>query len=107
MRYIVIVLMLLYISCTERSILESTNIINDNNIDSMIEESKEHLVDANKKIEESDSLVTDKIEKTAKKIDDLELEVKQLKKENYELKSKLDILDDDGQPFTLRTISDD
>ncbi len=106
MRYVVILFMLLLIGCAEQTSQEPTNTNEYAKVDSIIGESQHHLTIADRKIKESDSLVTEKIEKTAKKIDNLEAEVKQLKQENNELKTKLDGMDDDGKPFTLRTISD-
>ena len=104
MKYVVVLFLLLSTSCAEQT---PTNTNEYAKLDSIIGESKQHLTVADNKIKESDSLVTEKIEKTAEKINKLETEVKQLKKENNELKSQLTTLDDDGQPFTIRTISDD
>lgn len=53
----------------------------------------------------TDSAVTDKVDHTVKKITKMEGEIKQLKQENNELKSKLNDANDDGKPFNIRTIS--
>jgi peptidoglycan hydrolase CwlO-like protein len=106
MRYVVVFFMILLNGCVENAQQEPANTNEYAKVDSIIGESQQHLTIADRKIKESDSLVTEKIEKTAEKIHNLESEVKQLKQENNDLKTKLNIMDDDGEPFTLRTISD-
>ena len=55
---------------------------------------------------QSDSVVSNKVEKTVKKITNLETQVTQLKKENNELKEKLDdATNDNGKPFKLVPVS--
>jgi chaperonin cofactor prefoldin len=55
---------------------------------------------------QSDSVVSNKVENTVKKITNLETQVTQLKKENNELKEKLDdAINDNGKPFKLVPVS--
>lgn len=105
MRYVVALAALLFMGCND----SQTDAVNSNEyaaIDSLIGKSEQSLSvvgGANKK---SDSLVTGKIEKTVKKIKKMETEIKELKAENNELKDKLDASDDSGEPYIIRTISD-
>lgn len=77
----------------------------DIKVDSLIALSKKNTDSASIQLTKSDSTVTEKIDKTVKKIQHLETEVKQLKAENNELKNKLDDANDGGKPFRIRTIS--
>jgi peptidoglycan hydrolase CwlO-like protein len=105
MKYILIVATLLLIGCTN-SQTTKTNTNEYGQIDSLIGKSQQNLTIASGANQKSDSLVTGKIEKTAKKITKLENEVKQLKAENNELKEKLDDANDDGSNYRIRAISD-
>ena len=96
---------LLFIGC-DNSKTEEIKTNDYATIDSLIGKSEQNLSvvgGANKK---SDSLVTGKVEKTVKKIKKMENEIKELKQENNELKNQLDDNNDAGEPFIIRTISD-
>lgn len=106
MKYIITLTLLLFIGCTNSKTKE-TNINEYEKLDSIIAKSEQNLQIASGANKKSDSLVTGKIEKTVQKIEKLETEVKQLKAENNELKAILyDIDNDRGQPYIIRTISD-
>ncbi len=106
MRYATLLLALFIVGCADSKI-EQTNDNEYEKFDSIIAKSEQNLQIASGANKKSDSLVTGKIEKTAHKIQKLETEVKQLKKENNELKAILyDIDNDRGQPYIIRTISD-
>jgi septal ring factor EnvC (AmiA/AmiB activator) len=95
---------LLIISCHHSE--DTTNSIKDTSeLDSIISKSNETFTNVSQANEKSDSLVIGKIDNTVKKIDHLETQVKELKKENNELKAKLDDIDDAGQPYSIRSIS--
>jgi peptidoglycan hydrolase CwlO-like protein len=105
MKYIIALIVLLFIGCKSNT-EQTLNTENYESIDSIIGKSEQNLsivVGANKK---SDSLVTGKVEKTVKKIKKMENEIKELKAENNELKEKLNDLDDDGNTYRVRAISD-
>lgn len=105
MKYVVALAALLFMGCSDSQI-EETNTNEYATIDSLIGKSEQSLSivgGANKK---SDSIVTGKVEKTVKKIKKMETEIKELKAENNELKDKLDASNDDGEPYIIRTISD-
>lgn len=75
-------------------------------LDTIIQKVHKNVTIANETNKTSDSLVSDKVDKTVKKISNLEAEVKQLKKEKDELEKEIDDFDNDGKPFNLRSISD-
>jgi predicted RNase H-like nuclease (RuvC/YqgF family) len=106
MRIIYILTVLLLIGCnsnnTETLQIEKYN----EQIDSIINQSQENITHASGASRKSDSTITGKIEKTVKKIQKLETEIKELKAENNELKNKLDNLDDAGNTYHIRAISD-
>ena len=84
---------------------DSTHI--DAAIDSILTNNSKNFELTNQINKQSDSMVTNKVEKTAEKITNLETQVTKLKKENNELKEKLDDADDAGKPFRIRSISND
>jgi hypothetical protein len=62
--------------------------------DSILQKSKESLIEVSKISVKSDSVITVKVDKTVNKIQTLNHEVKVLKKENRELRSRLNTGDD-------------
>ena len=75
-------------------------------LDTIIMKSQKNFELTNQLNKQSDSMVTNKVEKTAEKITNLETQVTELKKENNELKEKLnDATDDNGKPFKLEPVS--
>lgn len=74
-------------------------------VDSVLEQSKKSFISADSISKQSDQFIGEKVTKTAKQISILKEEVKTLKAENNELKTKLDSLDDAGKPFSLLPIS--
>jgi hypothetical protein len=64
--------------------------------DSLLQKSKDRMVEVSKIAGKSDSVITVKVDKTVNKIQNLNHEVKVLKKENRELRSRLGN-DDDGR----------
>lgn len=73
--------------------------------DSILKKSQLNAVTLNETSTKSDTSISSKVDKTVKKIAKMEGEIKQLKQENNELKTKLDDANDDGEPFNIRTIS--
>lgn len=63
-------------------------------VDTILEKSMKNIASVGEKNAKSDSLIVTKVEKTAKSIEVLHTEVKILKKENNELRAKLN--DTDG-----------
>ena len=107
MKLIYSLLFLLLIGCgsdkTEKIVENET----DTKFDSIINKSQENITLVAGASRKSDSTITGKVEKTVKKIAKMEKEIKQLKEENNELKKILyDIDNDRGQPYIIRTISD-
>jgi hypothetical protein len=75
-------------------------------LDTLILNSQKNFEISGKISKATDSAVTQKVDHTVKKITQMEGEIKQLKQENHELKSKLDDANDGGKPFNIRSISD-
>lgn len=75
------------------------------NIDSLIIKSQKNIELSGEAIQRGDSVVSEKIEKTAQKIEKLETEVKVLKQENNELKDKVKRTNDPGESFELLPVS--
>jgi len=73
--------------------------------DTIIMNSQKNFELTTKMNKESDSMVSTKVENTVKKITKMEGEIKQLKQENNELKDKLDDATDVGEPFNIKSIS--
>ena len=74
-------------------------------VDSIIEQSQRSFVTADSVGRESDQFINSKVTKTVKQISTLKEEVKTLKAENNELKTKLDDAGDVGKPFQLLPVS--
>ncbi len=97
-----ILVSLLFLACNNTELK-----IERQNADSIINKTQnvyESVSQANMK---SEQLITNKVDKTVQKIQNLENEVSQLKKENNELKDKLDDINDGGSPFKLLPVSKD
>lgn len=105
MKHIIILATFVMIGCNnlEKPIPENNK---HSELDTFISKSQQNIAFGDSLNQKSDSIVGIKIEKTVDKIQKLESEVKQLKSENNELKEKLDDADDVGQPYRIRTISD-
>jgi len=84
---------------------DSTNI--NATLDSILMNNSKNFELTNQINKQSDSVVTNKVEKTAEKITNLETQVTKLKKENNELKEKLDDVDDGGKPYSGLPVSGD
>lgn len=86
---------------------DSTNI--NATLDSILMNNSKNFELTNQMNKQSDSMVTNKVEKTAEKITHLETQVTQLKKENNELKVKLEdaTSDDGGKPYSGLPVSGD
>jgi hypothetical protein len=74
-------------------------------IDTILEKSMKNIVAAGQNDMKSDSLIVVKMEKTVSKIENLNHEVKVLKKENRELRAKLNDTDNVDGHFGLLPIS--
>ena len=85
--------------------VDSTEI--GNLLDSIISNNNKNFELTNQMNKQSDSVVSNKVENTVKKITNLETQVTQLKKENNELKEKLDDVDDGGKPYSGLPVSGD
>lgn len=64
--------------------------------DTLLQRSKDRMVEVSKLAGQTDSVISTRVDKTINKIQNLNHEVKQLKKENRELRSRLGN-DDDGK----------
>ena len=93
------ILLILLVSCgsPETNIQENET----QSIDSILEQSQRSFVTADSVGRESDQFINTKVAKTVKQITTLKEEVKTLKAENNELKTKLDDAVDAGKPFQL------
>ena len=74
-------------------------------VDTILEKSMKNIVAAGQNDMKSDSLIVVKMEKTVSKIENLNHEVKVLKKENRELRAKLNDTDNVDGHFGLLPIS--
>ena len=101
---IAIFMLSLFLSCNSSEKKENVTVVPDA-LDSLIMTSQKNFEMSGKMGRETDSAVTTKVNHTVNKITKMEGEIKQLKQENNELKSKLDDANDDGEPFNIRTIS--
>ena len=86
---------------------ESDSLKLDSSLDKILINNSKNFELTNQINKQSDSMVTNKVEKTAEKITSLETQVTQLKKENNELKEKLDDVDDGGKPYSGLPVSGD
>jgi hypothetical protein len=97
------------VSCKSSSTEElksSDNIEIDSALNSILLNNNKNFELTNQMNKQSDSVVSNKVENTVKKITNLETQVTQLKKENNELKEKLDdAINDNGKPFKLVPVS--
>lgn len=99
--FIISVLILSLMSCSDNNIKTSSGV----DVDSLIEQSQKTFDKANEASKKSDTAITNKVDKTVQKIGQLENEIQQLKEENNELKDKLDDASDAGRSFRIRAIS--
>lgn len=76
-----------------------------NQIDTILRRNEENFTSVNRANQKSDSSISKKVEKTLNTINNLQIEVKQLKAENNELKTKVDDAVDIGKPFQLLPVS--
>lgn len=74
-------------------------------IDTLLMQTQINQTIATEASRKGDSAVTGKIEKTAQKIQHLETQVTELKKENNELKVKLNDATDNGKPYSGLPVS--
>ena len=78
----------------------------DKMLDTILMNNNKNFELTNQMNKQSDSVVSNKVDKTVQKISHLETQVTQLKKENNELKEKLDdATNDNGKPFKLEPVS--
>lgn len=75
-------------------------------IDTILEKSMKNVASMSEKNMESDSMIFTRVEKTVTKIENLNHEVKILKKENRELRAKLNDTDNVDSHFGLLPISE-
>ena len=97
------------VSCKSSSSEEQNSLDNmkiDSTLNSILLNNNKNFELTNQMNKQSDSFVSNKVENTVKKITNLETQVTQLKKENNELKEKLDdAINDNGKPFKLVPVS--
>jgi len=91
-----------YISHKDTAIVSTTEV---QYIDTILENSKKNIATAGENNIKSDSIIVTKVDKTAKSIEVLHREVKILKKENNELKARLNDTDGVNQHFGLLPIA--
>jgi hypothetical protein len=106
MKKIILVFFITFlVSCKNSDSKEETFNI-DNTLDTILMNNNKNFELTNQMNKQSDSVVSNKVENTVKKITNLETQVTQLKKENNELKEKLDdAINDNGKPFKLVPVS--
>lgn len=96
--------------CDTNKVSETLKTATNGTVDSILTKSQSNIVDMGRTSEKSDSIITEKVNTTSHKIEDLLHEVKVLKKENNELKRKNNNVDTTGavdQHFGLLPISTD
>ena len=98
-----LLLLIFLVGCSSPEVKTESN--ETQAIDSILEQSKRSFVTADSVGRESDEFVNSKVTKTVKQISTLKEEVKTLKAENNELKTKLDDAVDAGKPFQLLPVS--
>lgn len=98
-----LLLLIFLVGCSSPEIKTESN--ETQAIDSILEQSERSFVTADSVGRESDKFVNSKVTKTVKQISTLKEEVKTLKAENNELKTKLDDAVDAGKPFQLLPVS--
>ena len=95
----------LLISSCGSSKKEDASVSVPDGLDTIIMNSQKNFELTTQMNKQSDSMVSSKVDNTVKKITKMEGEIKQLKQENNELKDKLDDANDDGKPFSIKSIS--
>jgi TolA-binding protein len=98
-----LLLLIFLVGCSSPEVKTESN--ETQAIDSILEQSERSFVTADSVGRESDEFVNSKVTKTVKQISTLKEEVKTLKAENNELKTKLDDAVDAGKPFQLLPVS--
>lgn len=105
MKKIIITYSIFLISCGSDGQKE-INMETINNLNNVLENNSKNFYLTKEINSKTDSVITDKVDKTINTINELKTEVKQLKIENNELKEKLsNINDDNGKPFRILPIS--
>lgn len=94
---------LLFLGCSTNEIEVDLSV---DSTDSVLVKSQENLTKANEINKQGDSSITGKVEKTVQKIQVMEKQITKLKQENNELKTKLNDVNDAGEPFKLLPVSD-
>lgn len=110
MKKITLLFFILFLVSCKSSVSDIENSSDINGVDSVLESiiknNDKNFELTNQMNKQSDSVVSNKVENTVKKITNLETQVTQLKKENNELKEKLDdAINDNGKPFKLVPVS--
>ena len=95
-----LLLLILLVGCSTPEVKTESNETSQA-IDSILEQSERSFVAADSVGRKSDEFINTKVTKTVKQISTLKEEVKTLKAENNELKTKLDDAVDAGKPFQL------
>ena len=98
-----LLLLIFLVGCSSPEVKTESN--ETQAIDSILEQSERSFVTADSVGRESDEFVNSKVTKTVKQNSTLKEEVKTLKAENNELKTKLDDAVDAGKPFQLLPVS--
>jgi uncharacterized coiled-coil DUF342 family protein len=98
-----LLLLIFLVGCSSPEVKTESN--ETQAIDSILEQSERSFVTADSVGRKSDEFVNSKVTKTVKQISTLKEEVKTLKAENNELKTKLDDAVDAGKPFQLLPVS--
>lgn len=98
-----LLLLIFLVGCSSPEVKTESN--ETQAIDSILEQSERSFVAADSVGRKSDEFVNSKVTKTVKQISTLKEEVKTLKAENNELKTKLDDAVDAGKPFQLLPVS--
>jgi len=98
-----LLLLIFLVGCSSPEVKTESN--ETQAIDSILEQSKRSFVTADSVGRKSDEFINTKVTKTVKQISTLKEEVKTLKAENNELKTKLDDAVDAGKPFQLLPVS--
>jgi len=100
---LLLLLLIFLVGCSSPEVKTESN--ETQAIDSILEQSERSFVTADSVGRKSDEFVNSKVTKTVKQISTLKEEVKTLKAENNELKTKLDDAIDAGKPFQLLPVS--
>jgi len=103
MRLVLSILLIILVGCSSSE--PKLQVDEINTVDSILEQSQKNFVSADSTSRKSDQLINQKVTKTVNQITTLKQEVKVLKAENNELKTKLDDAVDAGKPFKLLPVS--